>query len=164
MTEVKSNQKDGDHPKVEVWTDGACIPTNPGPGGWSAVLRQDGWRSEIAGHEAHTTNNRMELMGPIRALESLNGPHTVTIHSDSKYVVDGITKWIINWRRTGWKNGTVKNRDLWERLAGIAAKHQVSWVWVKGHAGVPLNERADELANEAATQQRPRTSCYRESA
>lgn len=141
--------------KIEIWTDGACIPTNPGPGGWSAVICQDGWHTEVADHEPHTTNNRMELMGPIRALESLPSGQTITVHSDSKYVVDGITKWIINWRRTNWKNGKVKNRDLWERLASVASKHNVTWVWVKGHSGIPLNERADELADNAAVFKRP---------
>jgi ribonuclease HI len=106
----------------------------------------------------------MELMGPIQALESLTGPHAVTVYSDSKYVVDGITKWIINWRRTGWKQGTVKNRDLWERLARAEAKHHVTWVWVKGHAGIPLNERADELANAAAVKQESYHSSFRETA
>lgn len=164
MTKPNKASRDINRPAVEVWTDGACIPTNPGPGGWGALIRQNGWRREIAGHEDHTTNNRMELMGPIQALESLTGPHAVTVYSDSKYVVDGITKWIINWRRTGWKQGTVKNRDLWERLARAEAKHHVTWVWVKGHAGIPLNERADELANAAAVKQESYHSSFRETA
>ena len=136
---------------AEVYTDGACSG-NPGPGGWGAVL---GWHCktrEISGGEAATTNNRMELMAAIAALESLTRPVTVRIHTDSTYVKDGITQWIHRWKRNGWKTANkkpVKNEDLWRRLDAALARHDVSWHWVKGHAGHPGNERADALAREA---------------
>ncbi len=136
---------------AEVYTDGACSG-NPGPGGWGAVLGWQGKTREISGGEAATTNNRMELMAAIAALESLTRPVTVRIHTDSTYVKDGITQWIHRWKRNGWKTANkkpVKNEDLWRRLDAALARHDVSWHWVKGHAGHPGNERADTLAREA---------------
>ena len=139
---------------AEVYTDGACSG-NPGPGGWGAVLGWQGKTREISGGEAATTNNRMELMAAIAALESLTRPVTVRIHTDSTYVKDGITQWIHRWKRNGWKTANkkpVKNEDLWRRLDAALARHDVSWQWVKGHAGHPGNERADALAREAVPQ------------
>ncbi len=136
---------------AEVYTDGACSG-NPGPGGWGAVLGWQGKTREISGGEAATTNNRMELMAAIAALESLTRPVTVRIHTDSTYVKDGITQWIHRWKRNGWKTANkkpVKNEDLWRRLEEALARHDVSWHWVKGHAGHPGNERADALARDA---------------
>ncbi len=136
---------------AEVYTDGACSG-NPGPGGWGAVLGWQGKTREISGGEAATTNNRMELMAAIAALESLTRPVTVRIHTDSTYVKHGITQWIHRWKRNGWKTANkkpVKNEDLWRRLDAALARHDVSWHWVKGHAGHPGNERADALAREA---------------
>ena len=136
---------------AEVYTDGACSG-NPGPGGWGAVLGWQGKTREISGGAAATTNNRMELMAAIAALESLTRPVTVCIHTDSTYVKDGITQWIHRWKRNGWKTANkkpVKNEDLWRRLEAALARHDVSWHWVKGHAGHPGNERADALAREA---------------
>jgi len=134
---------------VEIYTDGACSP-NPGPGGWGAVLRYGVHEKEIRGGEAtETTNNRMELTAPIMALESLKRPMAVRLHTDSAYVCDGITKWLGRWKDNGWKTSgktPVKNADLWQRLAAAADRHEVEWVWVKGHAGHPENERADRLA------------------
>ncbi|AVT38157.1 ribonuclease HI [Plantactinospora sp. BB1] len=134
---------------VQIYTDGACSG-NPGPGGWGAVLRYGTVEKELLGGEAAaTTNNRMELMAAIRALESLTRPVTVQIYVDSTYVRDGITKWLPNWKRNGWQTAAkqpVKNADLWQRLEAAAARHQVRWHWVKGHAGHPENERADQLA------------------
>lgn len=140
--------------EVEIWTDGSTRPTNPGPGGWAAVLCANGWRREIAGFDPHSTNNRMELMAAISALEALRRPCSVTLYSDSKYVINGITKWIHGWHKSNWKNGKVKNRDLWERLAAAHAQHKMYWLWVRGHIGHELNERADVLAGEAAYYQR----------
>ncbi|MBV9444651.1 MAG: ribonuclease HI [Streptosporangiaceae bacterium] len=134
--------------EVVIYTDGACSG-NPGPGGWGAVLQSDGRRREIHGGEPVTTNNRMELMAAIQALEALNRPVTVKLYTDSKYVLDGITKWIKGWQRNGWKTAAkqpVKNADLWQRLVKAIDGHDVTWTWVKGHAGDPGNERADELA------------------
>ena len=136
---------------AEVYTDGACSG-NPGPGGWGALLSWQGKTREISGGEAATTNNRMELMSAIAALESLTRPVTVRIHTDSTYVKDGITQWIHRWKRNGWKTANkkpVKNEDLWRRLETALARHDVSWHWVKGHAGHPGNERADALARDA---------------
>ncbi|MDG4787276.1 ribonuclease HI [Micromonospora sp. WMMD1102] len=134
---------------VQIFTDGACSG-NPGPGGWGAVLRYGTVEKELHGGEAvPTTNNRMELMAAIRALESLTRPVAVQIYVDSTYVRDGITKWLPNWKRNGWQTAAkqpVKNADLWQRLETAAARHQVRWHWVKGHAGHPENERADQLA------------------
>ena len=134
--------------RVDVYTDGACSG-NPGPGGWGAVLISGGNEKEISGGEAGTTNNRMELMAAIMALEAMKRPVEVHLHTDSTYVRDGITKWIHGWKRNGWKTAAkkpVKNADLWQRLEEAAGRHKVEWHWVKGHAGHPQNERADELA------------------
>lgn len=134
---------------VEIYTDGACRG-NPGPGGWGAVLRYGGHVKELCGGEAAaTTNNRMELMGAIAALESLTRPATVKLYTDSTYVRGGITTWLTAWRRNGWLTAAkqpVKNLDLWQRLAAAVERHDVEWLWVKGHAGDPGNERADALA------------------
>lgn len=139
---------------VEIWTDGACLG-NPGPGGWGAYLRYRGAEKDLSGFENPTTNNRMELMGAISALESLKRPCTVILHTDSQYVRQGITAWMVNWKKRGWKtadNKPVKNEDLWKRLDDANARHTVTWKWVKGHAGDPGNERADGLASAAARQ------------
>jgi ribonuclease HI len=134
--------------EVVIYTDGACSG-NPGPGGWGVVMRWQGTEKELYGFDPVTTNNRMELMAAIQALEALQRPTTVSLHTDSKYLLDGITKWIPNWQRNGWKTANkkpVKNDDLWRRLTEAMRPHDVSWVWVKGHAGDPGNERADALA------------------
>ena len=136
--------------KVIVHTDGACSG-NPGPGGWGVILDYNGTRKELSGGEADTTNNRMELMGAISALESLKRPCEVEMHVDSNYVKDGITRWIHGWKKNGWKTADkkpVKNAELWQRLDTALGTHKVSWHWVKGHAGHDENERADELARE----------------
>jgi ribonuclease HI len=142
---------------VEIYTDGACSG-NPGPGGWGAVLRYDGHEKEIYGGEsAATTNNRMELMAAIQALESLTRPVTVRLHTDSTYVRNGITSWLASWKRNGWQTSgkqPVKNADLWLRLELAVQRHQVDWLWVKGHNGDPGNERADALANRGVTDAR----------
>jgi ribonuclease HI len=134
---------------VEIFTDGACSG-NPGPGGWGAVLRYGRHERELYGGEATpTTNNRMELTAPIRALESLTRPSQVRVYTDSTYVRNGITKWVLGWERNGWLTAAkqpVKNVDLWQRLQAACARHQVEWFWVKGHSGVGDNELADELA------------------
>jgi ribonuclease HI len=134
---------------VDIWTDGACRG-NPGPGGWGALLRNGGVEKEMCGGDAGaTTNNRMELMAPIRALESLSRPTVVRLHTDSVYVRDGITRWVPKWKGNGWVTTAktpVKNVDLWQRLDAAVARHEVSWHWVKGHNGHPENERADRLA------------------
>lgn len=137
--------------RVEIYTDGACSG-NPGPGGWGAILRWRGNERELSGAEPETTNNRMELMAAINALETLKRPMLVDLHTDSTYVRDGIMKWLAGWKAKGWKTSDkkpVKNRDLWERLDEAAARHEIVWHWVKGHAGHPENERADELARMA---------------
>jgi ribonuclease HI len=134
---------------VEIYTDGAC-KGNPGVGGWGALLRYDGRIREIYGGEPYTTNNRMELMGVIRALEALRRPSRVRVHTDSQYVQLGISRWIHDWKRRGWRTADkkpVKNEDLWRELDELAGRHDIEWVWVKGHAGHDGNERADELAN-----------------
>ncbi len=136
---------------VEIFTDGACSG-NPGPGGWGAVLRYAGVEKELSGGAAQTTNNRMEMMAAIAALEALTRPSKVRLHTDSKYLMNGITIWIDNWKRRGWRTADkkpVKNVDLWQRLESAIAPHQVRWHWVKGHAGHPENERADALARSA---------------
>ena len=136
--------------KVIVHTDGACSG-NPGPGGWGVILDYNGTRKELSGGEANTTNNRMELMGAISALEALKRACEVEMHVDSNYVKDGITKWIHGWKKNGWKTADkkpVKNAELWQRLDAALKAHKVSWHWVKGHAGHDENERADELARE----------------
>jgi ribonuclease HI len=134
---------------VLIHTDGACVP-NPGPGGWGAVLRHGDHELELCGGEpGTTTNNRMELTAPIRALEALKRPLTVHLHTDSTYVRNGITKWVAGWARNGWQTAAkqpVKNVDLWQRLQVLCDEHQVQWFWVKGHAGDEFNERADRLA------------------
>lgn len=135
--------------EVEIYTDGACSG-NPGAGGWGALLRYGGHEKELYGGEpAATTNNRMELMAPIRALESLTRPMVVHLYTDSTYVRGGITGWLHRWKSNGWQTSArqpVKNVDLWQRLDAAASRHQVRWYWVKGHAGHPDNERADRLA------------------
>ncbi len=138
--------------QVEVHTDGACLG-NPGPGGWGALLRWRGIERELSGGEADTTNNRMELMAAIGALETLREPCEVVLTTDSQYVRQGITQWMANWVRRGWKTSggdVVKNRDLWERLQAAAGPHSVDWRWVKGHSGDPDNERVDVLARDEA--------------
>lgn len=140
----------GEIPKIVIYTDGACSG-NPGPGGWGAILMNGEHRKEINGGEAETTNNRMELVAAIMALESLKGRSEVDLHTDSNYVRGGITDWMKNWKRNGWKTAAkkpVKNVDLWQRLDEARQVHDVRWHWVKGHAGHPENERADELARE----------------
>ena len=139
-------------PQVEIWTDGAC-KGNPGPGGWGALLRAGVHEKELFGGEPATTNNRMELTAVIEALASLKRRCRVVVHTDSQYVKLGVTEWLPMWIRRGWKtagNKAVKNADLWRRLAQLAGEHDVDWRWVKGHAGVPGNERADALANRGA--------------
>ena len=134
--------------EVVIYTDGACSG-NPGPGGWGVVLRWQGQEKELYGSDPLTTNNRMELMAAIQALEALQRPARVSLHTDSKYLLDGITKWLPGWQRNGWKTAAkkpVKNEDLWRRLIEAMRPHDISWVWVKGHAGDPGNERADALA------------------
>jgi ribonuclease HI len=138
--------------QVSIWTDGACLG-NPGPGGWGALLRWNGHERELSGGEPDTTNNRMELMAAIQALESLTRPCNVVLTTDSQYVRKGITEWMSNWKKNGWKTAAkkpVKNDDLWHRLDKAVAQHNIDWQWVKGHSGHPENERADELASNAA--------------
>jgi ribonuclease HI len=135
---------------VEIWTDGACSG-NPGPGGWGVILLSGSHRKELFGGERETTNNRMELMAAIQALSALKRPCHVRLHIDSQYVRQGITQWIHGWKRNGWKTADkkpVKNAELWQALEAAASPHQIEWIWVKGHAGEELNERADELARE----------------
>ena len=135
-------------PQVEIFTDGAC-KGNPGPGGWGAILRSNGKERELSGGESPTTNNRMELMAAIEALNALKRPCRVQLYTDSVYVRDGITKWIHGWRRNGWRTADkkpVKNAELWQALLDATAAHRIDWHWVKGHAGHPENERADALA------------------
>jgi ribonuclease HI len=136
---------------IEIFTDGACSG-NPGPGGWGALLKWNGHERELSGGERATTNNRMELMAAIRALEALKGPSVVTLHTDSKYVMDGLTKWLPKWKRNGWKTADkkpVKNDDLWRALDDACSRHDVKWRWVRGHDGHEENERADALARGA---------------
>lgn len=136
--------------RVEIYTDGACSG-NPGPGGWGALLRWHNVEREILGGENNTTNNRMELMAAIQGLEALKRPENVDIFTDSTYVRNGITKWIHNWEKNGWKTSSkklVKNVDLWQRLQNAMMGHRVAWHWIKGHQGHPDNERADELARK----------------
>ena len=138
--------------QVEIYTDGAC-KGNPGPGGWGAVLRMGGHEKELSGGAPATTNNRMELTAVIEALRALNSSCEVALHTDSRYVIDGITKWIFGWQKNGWKNAAKKpvlNIDLWLALIEAKRDHKVSWHWVKGHSGHPENERADKLASDAA--------------
>ncbi|KXW56668.1 MAG: ribonuclease HI [Betaproteobacteria bacterium] len=135
--------------KVEIYTDGACRG-NPGPGGWGALLTYQGHEKALSGGENQTTNNRMELMAVIQALQALQRGCDVTIHTDSQYVKNGMTQWIFNWKKNGWKTADrkpVKNADLWQQLDQLVQQHTVQWLWVKGHSGHPGNERADQLAN-----------------
>jgi ribonuclease HI len=137
-------------PQVLIYTDGACSG-NPGPGGWGAILIWGEKVKELCGGEPATTNNRMELMAAIQALEGLNKPCRVELHTDSRYVMDGISQWISGWKARGWKTAAkapVKNEDLWRRLDAARLRHEVDWRWVKGHAGHELNERADALARK----------------
>ena len=137
---------------VEIYTDGSCLG-NPGPGGWGAILVYGDVEKEMSGGEDNTTNNRMELLAAIMALEALKRPVAVTLTSDSSYLKDGITKWIHGWKKNGWKTAAKKpvaNQDLWQRLDQAIAPHQINWQWVKGHAGHPMNERCDDPARMAA--------------
>lgn len=134
--------------RIEIYTDGACSG-NPGPGGWGVILRWNGHEKELHGGEAETTNNRMEMMAVIKALEALKKHSTVDIHTDSKYVMQGVEEWMEGWKARGWRTADkkpVKNQDLWERIDSLISKHKVKFHWVKGHAGHAENERADELA------------------
>ncbi|MBL8567797.1 MAG: ribonuclease HI [Phreatobacter sp.] len=143
--------------RVEIFTDGACSG-NPGPGGWGAILRYGETQKEMSGGEAVTTNNRMELLAAINALEALKRPSQVDLHTDSQYVKNGIMSWIHGWKRNGWKTADkkpVKNADLWQRLDDVSDLHEVTWHWVKGHAGHAENERADELAREGMAPFKP---------
>jgi ribonuclease HI len=138
-------------PAVRIATDGAC-KGNPGPGGWAAILQWDGREKVLSGAEAMATNNRMEMTAALRALEALTRPSDVELLTDSRYLLDGMTKWLAGWKRNGWRTAArepVKNADLWMALDRAAAPHRIRWVWVKGHAGHPANERADALANAA---------------
>lgn len=138
--------------RVDIFTDGAC-KGNPGPGGWGVLLRTGPHEKELSGGEPHTTNNRMEMTAVIRGLRALSAPCEVTIHSDSRYVIDGMTQWIFGWQKKGWVNSArkpVANADLWRELIDAAAPHKVAWQWVKGHDGHPENERVDLLACAAA--------------
>ncbi|VXC89250.1 ribonuclease HI [Sphingomonas sp. AX6] len=141
--------------RVEIATDGAC-KGNPGRGGWGAIVRSGAHEKELSGCEAHTTNNRMEMMAVICALEALKRPCHVTLSTDSRYVMDGMTKWMHGWLKNSWRTADkkpVKNADLWQALWAAAKPHRIDWVWVKGHAGHPDNERADKLASDAAVAQ-----------
>ena len=138
--------------KVEIATDGAC-KGNPGPGGWGALIRSGVQEKELSGGEKLTTNNRMEMTAAIEGLNALKRPCRVTLSTDSRYVMDGLTKWIKGWQKNGWKTASkqpVKNADLWQALIAAAEPHRIEWVWVKGHAGHPDNERVDKLASDAA--------------
>lgn len=141
---------------VDIFTDGACSG-NPGPGGWGAILRYQDAERELYGYDSDTTNNRMELMAVIEALRSLSRPVTARVHTDSQYVQKGMTEWLAGWKRRGWKTAAkepVKNADLWRILDDLAAKHRLDWIWVKGHAGHPENERADALARRGIAEKR----------
>ena len=156
MTDAQGNDGQGNG-RVVIHTDGACSG-NPGPGGWGAILQWGGHMKELKGGEAHTTNNRMELMAAIMALETLKRPCDIDLHTDMKYSAPyGITGWIHGWKRNGWKTADrkpVKNADLWQRLDAVVDRHTVHWHWVRGHSGHDLNERADELAREAIAELR----------
>ena len=137
---------------VEIFTDGACLG-NPGPGGWAALLRCGAHESELVGGARHTTNNRMELMAAIAGLEALTRPCSVRLTTDSRYVMDGIRSWLPVWKRNGWRTAArkaVKNIDLWQRLDAVAVRHEIEWIWVRGHAGHTENERVDALARQQA--------------
>jgi ribonuclease HI len=138
-------------PEVEIWTDGGCKP-NPGPGGWAAILKYGEHVRELSGADPATTNNRMELTAAIQGLAALKRPSRVLLHTDSQYLKEGITRWLSGWQRKGWKTANrepVRNRDLWQALLAAMAPHEVRWAWVRGHAGNPMNERADQLATAA---------------
>lgn len=141
--------------RIEIFTDGACLG-NPGPGGWGVILRYNDVEKELSGNEANTTNNKMELTAVISALSALKEPCNITLYTDSRYVMDGIEKWIFNWKQNGWKTANkkapVKNLELWQKLDELQTQHDIRWVWVKGHAGHKENERCDELARTAAQQ------------
>ena len=150
--------------QVEIFTDGACSG-NPGPGGWGAILRYNGKIKELSGGEAATTNNRMELMAAISALTALKEPVEIDLYTDSNYVRDGIRSWIENWKKNGWKTSDrkpVKNAELWQALDAARNRHKVTWHWVKGHAGHPENERADELARIAMAPFKPKRAAVPE--
>ncbi|WP_133127085.1 ribonuclease HI [Legionella nagasakiensis] len=139
---------------IEIYTDGAC-KGNPGPGGWGVLLRYQGQEKTLHGAESHTTNNRMELTAAVKALEALKRPCQVELYTDSQYLRQGMTNWMVQWKKNGWRNAKkepVKNVDLWQRLDELAKIHQIRWHWVKGHAGHPENEQADSLANQAIEQ------------
>ncbi len=149
----------GNEEIVEIWADGGCRG-NPGPGGWGVLLRAGTHEKELWGGEAATTNNRMELTAVIRALEAMKRPVRARIHTDSQYVQKGISEWIHGWKRNGWKTSDrkpVKNADLWQELDALAGRHRIDWLWVKGHAGDPGNERADALANRGIDEIQGRT-------
>ncbi|MGE5467733.1 MAG: ribonuclease HI [Ignavibacteria bacterium] len=144
----------GDGEIVDIFTDGACSG-NPGPGGWGAILRWNGQEKELFGSDRETTNNRMEMMAVIKALGALKRPVAARVHTDSQYVMKGITEWIQGWKRRGWKTAgkdPVKNEDLWRELDALAGKHRLEWFWVRGHAGHPENERCDALARKGVEQ------------
>ena len=156
MPGTKASVAGGDF--VDAFTDGACLG-NPGPGGWGVILRWKGQEQELSGGEPHTTNNRMEMMAAIKALESLVRPSEVRLYTDSQYLKKGITEWIHSWKKNGWRTSgkdPVKNEDLWKVLDALAARHRVAWHWVKGHSGHPENERADRLSVLAAKEQQAR--------
>lgn len=156
-----SNQATEERPQVTVYTDGACRG-NPGPGGWGVVLLSGQHTKTLNGYEAETTNNRMELMAAIMALRTLNQPCNVALWTDSQYVRQGMTQWIHNWIKRGWKTAAkqpVKNAELWKALHEETQRHHVEWNWVKGHSGHPGNERADTLANEAIDEYQRRAAC-----
>ena len=143
---------------IEIWTDGACSG-NPGPGGWGALIRWNGHKKELYGGDPATTNNRMEMLAVIEALTALKKPSKVLLHVDSTYVKDGLTKWIHGWKRNGWKTASkkpVKNQDLWMAMDEACQRHDITWKWVRGHAGDPGNERADELARLGTEEARGR--------
>lgn len=136
---------------IEIYTDGAC-KGNPGPGGWGALLRYNGTEKTLKGAEKNTTNNRMELTAAIKALEALKRPCTVALYTDSQYLRQGMTEWLVQWKKKGWRNSKkepVKNADLWQKLDELSFQHQIQWHWVRGHSGHPENEMADALANQA---------------
>lgn len=148
-------------PRVEIYTDGACC-SNPGPGGWGVILRYKDVEKELFGGEDNTTNNRMELIAVIKALSALKNPCNITIYTDSKYVMCGITEWLENWKKNNWKTSnkksSVKNIDLWQQLDTLIQPHEIRWVWVKGHNGHPENERCDTLARNEAVCRRDKLS------
>lgn len=142
---------------VDIYTDGACSG-NPGPGGWGALMLCNGTEKELSGGESETTNNRMEMLAAVRAFEALKKPTKIRLHTDSTYLKDGITKWIVNWKRNGWRTAAkkpVKNADLWQLLEEVMKPHEVEWHWVKGHSGHVENDRADELARQGMAPYKP---------